>query len=62
MAYVLDGNKKYNIIWGKDFDIWWIIIKNNPCAESARNMIEPYMILSISIYLLMDTMWYYQNF
>ena len=28
MAYVLDGNKKYNIIWGKDFNKWRILINN----------------------------------
>ena len=44
MAYVLDGNNKYNIIWGKYFNKWQILINNTLCMEYERNMIELLMI------------------
>ena len=29
MVYVLGENHKYNIVWSRDFNTWWTMIKNN---------------------------------
>ena len=47
MAYVLYGDKKYNIIWGRDFNTQWKMINNNLWAESARDMIKITIICDI---------------
>ena len=39
MIYVLGDNYKHNIIWGREFNIRWIIIKNNNfCMEAAKKL------------------------
>ena len=40
IIYVLGDSYKHNIIWGRDFNTRWIIIKNNNfCIETAKDMV-----------------------
>ena len=39
-----DGDNKYNIIWGRDFNTWWVLINNNRCTEATKYIIELPMI------------------
>ena len=48
MVYVIGDNQKYNNIWGRDFNIWLIMIKNNNFwMEAVRDVIELTMICVI---------------
>ena len=45
MVYVIDNDYRYNIIWGRDFNTWRIMIKSNKLYMGAEiNMIELIMI------------------
>ena len=42
--YVIDDNNPWSIIWGRDFNMWWIMIKNSLWSEATRDIIELSMI------------------
>ena len=45
MVYVFGDYYKYNVIWGRDLNTWWIMVNNkNLWIEAARYMIELPMI------------------
>ena len=72
MFYLIGDNHKYNIIWLRDFNTWWIITNNNLCTEAARCMIWlPIICVMIFIphtlykdwqfvFAKIDTIWYYK--
>ena len=48
MIYGLGECDKHNIIWGRDFNKLWKIIKNNNfCMEYAKDIIELLMICAM---------------
>ena len=50
MDYDIEGNYKYSIIWGRDFNTRLMIIKNTLWTESAKDIIEMPMIC-VMIYI-----------
>ena len=51
MVFVLDGDYRYNIIWGRYFNTWWIMIKNNNVWMEYERYIIVLPMICVMVYI-----------